>query len=54
MVEPMWPLILATALPALIEQLGKTVRAKLKTGQDAEIRALRARIEALEIRAKWS
>ncbi len=48
------PLILAALLPPVVEQIGKTVRAKWKADQQAEIKALRARIEALELRARWS
>ncbi len=48
------PLILAAILPPIIEQIGKTVRAKIKASQQAEMGALRKRIEALELRARWS
>ena len=50
------PLVLAAILPPVIEQIGKTVRAKIrdKGAADKEIAALKARIEALELRARWS
>lgn len=49
----MWPLLLATALPPLIEQLGKTARKYLNKRDAKELDALKRRIEALEMRARW-
>jgi hypothetical protein len=49
----MWPLLLAAALPALIEQLGKTVRKVIEKREIQELADLKRRVADLEMKARW-
>lgn len=50
----MWPFVLAAALPALVEQVGKTVRKLIDKQKDERLQRLEARVAELEMRARWS